>query len=153
MDIQVVAPNLNQAVQQVTQNALSPQQLLSFTNEVAKVAEENILNYLAKHIRTGQTFYSIRRRLVESSPQRVSVAVGSDSRAFQLRILDKGRGEVYPIRAKRLRFTLFPSQIVIFARHSRAVPASGIMSQSAELALAKSKALADSTLRTPNYVK
>ncbi|MCW3994923.1 MAG: hypothetical protein NWE98_02085 [Candidatus Bathyarchaeota archaeon] len=137
----------------VTEKILSPNQLLSFVNEVAKIAEENILNFLGKHIRTGQTYYSVRRRLILMSDNQVSIGVGSYTRGFQLRILDKGRKEVYPVRAKKLRFLLYPSQVVIFASHSRAVPASGIMKSSSEIALARSRQIADSTLRTQTYLR
>ena len=139
-------------MRQIQSINLTPEQLESFVTQVATVGLNVLLDYLQKHFRTGNTMSSVNMRFIERSPTRVTIGVGSQTRGHILRWLDRGRGEVYPVRAKRLRWLSWPEGIVIFARHARATQPSNIMQAMAEQAMSQAPAIAEQTLRTQRYI-
>ncbi len=151
VNILITTPNHSQAVQDVQLHDPSPDVMENVLQQVARVAEESLLNYLQGHIRTAQTMSSIRLQTTEKSLNTVSVSVGSVGRGAQLRWLDKGRGEVYPIRAKKLRWISYPEGVVVYAMHSRATQASGCMKNAGDEAIARIGSILTQTLTTPSY--
>lgn len=152
MQLEISAPYHAIAVQAVQARNVTPGQLESFLTEVANADMQVLLDYLSKHVRTGETIGSIRMRLLERSNDKVSVAVGTQTRGSQLRWLDVGRREVYPINRKFLRWIAHPSGAIVFARHARATQASGIMRQAALTAMAKAPEIMQRTIQTPQGV-
>lgn len=150
--LRVSLPNHEYAVQQIRAEGLSAGQLESYTTEVAREAMELLLTYLGRHVRTGQTIGSIHMRLLESSADSVTVAMGTQSRGNQLRWLDKGRKAVYPIRRRFLRFVTFPDGALVYTKMCRATVGSDIMRSSAEAAMLKSSAIG-AKMKNQSYVR
>jgi small-conductance mechanosensitive channel len=147
MQLEISAPYHAIAVQAVQARNVTPEQMDRFINEVANVDLQVLQDYLSKHVRTGETLNSVKIRTLERSNNKVSVAVGTQTRGSQLRWLDVGRREVYPINRKFLRWIAHPSGAIVFARHARATQASGIMRQAATTAMAKAPEIAQRTIQ------
>ncbi|MFA5307147.1 MAG: hypothetical protein WC365_06900 [Candidatus Babeliales bacterium] len=152
IQLEVSTPYHAVAVQNLQMRNITPGQLESFLTEVANADMQVLLDYLSKHIVTGETIGSIRMRLLERSNDKVSVAVGTQSRGSQLRWLDRGRGEVRPVNRKFLRYIAHPSGVIIFSRYSRATQPSNIMQTAATTALAKAPEIAQRIIAMPQGV-
>jgi hypothetical protein len=142
LQLTVEAPNGQLVASQISTAQITPRMLQTYVSEVANVHQSMLLEYLGGHIRTGQTIGSIRARIVESSADRCTVAVGSQQRGFQLRILDKGRREVRPVNRKFLRWIAHPSGVVVYSKYSRAVHGSNIMNRAAASAMSRAPEIA-----------
>ena len=149
IQLEVSAPNHAVAVQAIQARNITPGQLESFLTEVANADMQVLLDYLSKHIVTGETIGSIRMRLLERSNDKVTVAVGTQTRGSQLRWLDVGRKEVRPINRKFLRWISHPSGVIIFSRYSRATQPSNIMRTAATVAMSKAPEIAQRTIAVP----
>ncbi|MFA5307668.1 MAG: hypothetical protein WC365_09525 [Candidatus Babeliales bacterium] len=137
MQFIIEAPYHQAAVNNLQMQIITPNQLQAFVEYLANANMQVLLDYLGKHVRTGETIGSIRMRLIESGGDRVTVGVGSYGRGFQLRVLDRGRREIFPINKKFLRWIAWPSGAIVFARHARATQGSGIMKTAANVAISK----------------
>ena len=149
IQLDVSAPYHATAVQAIQLRNITAGQLESFLTEVANADMQVLLDYLSKHVVTGETIGSIRMRLLERSNDKVSIAVGSSTRGSQLRWLDVGRKEVRPINRKFLRWISHPSGVIIFSRYSRATQPSNIMRTAATVAMSKAPEIAQRTIAVP----
>ena len=151
VDIVITTPNHDNIIRGIQMVNPTVDRMDMMMQQVVRVAEESLLTFLQRHFRTGQTFSSIRQRTIEKSDVRVAINVGTTTRGAILRWLDRGRRDVYPIRAKMLRW-LSPEGIVIFSRHSRATQASGCMANAANEAMARAQGIINQSMQTPSYL-
>lgn len=151
IQLHVETPTHEKVVKSIQAQSPTQAQLLSIVFEIAGVAEQQILNYMQSHFRTGATMSSIRRRIVYANALGVAVAVGSQTRGQVLRWLDLGRGEVRPLRRRFLRYLLHPSGVVMFSKYSRATQASNIMRIAALEAVAASDSIVKRSMSNPAY--
>lgn len=152
MEIQVSVPYHDAVKNQIATRNMSPQQLEGFLLEIGNANMQTLLDYLSKHMVTGQTFSSIQIRTLERTRDRVTIAVGTQSRGRELRFLDKGRREVRPINKRFLRWVAHPSGAIVFSRYSRATQPSNIMKTAANVAITKIPEAATKVLQTPSGV-
>jgi hypothetical protein len=148
MDLTVETSNHNLCMTFIEQRQVTPYQLDYALQGICSAALDSLRNSLGSHIRTGLTTESLQIRKLAQTDSMVRYGVGSWSRGKQLYWLDQGRGEVLPVNRKYLKFQLWPSHQVVFAR--RAKPTKGIhcMAQAAEKGASAANASVTAALAT-----
>lgn len=158
LNIHIETPDHHHLIEQIQARQMNADKMEVVVQEIGRIAEERILDYLQGHVRTGETLSSIRTLTTMKSDAQVTVFVGTSTRGLQLRILDRGRREVYPKHLTRsgkmgwLKW-LTPEGVIVFARYSRAVAGSGIMQQAAEFAMTQAQSVIDNAMRLQEYVR
>jgi hypothetical protein len=147
LQISITVPGHEANVSNIQSTNMTAQQLYDFLYKVCMEDHRVLKAYIAQHTRTGATINSIVILVREQSGDRVVMTVGSETRGNILRFLDKGRKDVYPINRKFLRWLTFPEGVVVFSKHSRAVPPSNIMKTAANAAVAKIPEFANEVLK------
>jgi hypothetical protein len=148
MSFTVSTPNHNQVVSWISQSEPKIDQLRSIIMQLGDIAGTVIMDGIKGHIRTGATVESIQSWVVSSSGNDFALAVGSLNRGNQLRWLDKGRGEVRPVKARMLRYWL-PSGAIVFSRYSRATVGIGFMAQATSRISVEAPKVIQSVLNVP----
>lgn len=145
MTVTVQTPNSITVTAQLN-SILNPVDFEDIMQRVAYSALESMRQSMQGHNRTGLTRDSLTTWGLEASPERVSVAVGSQSRGQILKWLDKGRGEVRPKNHKYLRWFTFPEHIAVFARYARATQGIELMEKAGADAMNEAPQIIQRTL-------
>lgn len=137
MEIRVELLNHEETIEWVNDKEVTGEKLHRIIRQLALEGESSLKKILNTRLKepTGATAASVEAWGLEVGTERVSYAVGSRARGKILRWLDRGRGPVYPIRAKVLRFWINKQKI--FAAHVGPAPALNVMHEAATEAMGK----------------
>lgn len=147
MELTVTAPNHSQVYNAVTNRRVTYLDMDTIVQSIAFEALQSIRGSLSSHIRTGLTIESTQIRKLAQSNNMVAYGVGSWTRGWQLRWLDRGRKEVYPVNRKYLRFQLWPSHQWVFARRAAATTGLNLMSTAIQRASTSAPKIVERVLR------
>jgi len=136
MRLIIDVPDHQPVLQKLLATDLDTVKMGRFLGRLAGRAEESLRQSLRPHIRTGRTYASIESWFVNQTRLAATIAVGSRTRGQILYWLDRGRGEVRPVRARWLRW-ITREGIIVYAKYSRPTQPLNLMRRAALDALSQ----------------
>lgn len=124
LEITVLTPDYQEAMAWTKAVGITPEKLHQLIQTVALKVETKLKEILHMDTKdaTGATAASIETWALRISETIVSYKVGSRTRGHILRWLDKGRGWVYPVRARALWIKKGRVEPPIFRAYARPSP-------------------------------
>ena len=118
VEIRFIAPRMEDFVRQVKAENITPDKVERIARLLALEAERAMKTELSNYVRTGLTRASIESWPLTITPVMAAYAVGSRTRGHILYWLDRGRGWVFPVKRRALRWIGRGGEVV-FSRYSR----------------------------------
>jgi hypothetical protein len=150
MDINVDIANLKEADSNLDR-VLGQADFEAIMQRVAYTALESMRQSMQGHNRSSLTVESLETWLLESTPEIISIAVGTRTRGNVLHWLDKGRGEVRPKNRQSLRWFTFPEHVAVFAKYARATKGIELMAKAGATAINEVPVITQRTIEGSDY--